>query len=165
MSTAVARGKPSIIVSKTQQVQFTQSNFFITVYKQPVLRSLQRCETTSSMDERRKQVSKRALITSWIQNCPFHCETFTYQHNLRIFYTDKVSCNTNIRRPQTKPRNKLSVWRPSNLVILSRATPAVPTQTFFWLRINTVLVGKILLLFHQKTALRCILILFHVKMK
>ena len=28
----------------------------------PVFRSLQRCETTSSIDDRRKQVSKRALI-------------------------------------------------------------------------------------------------------
>ena len=34
-----------------------------------------------------------------------------------------------------------------------RLTPAVPTQTVFRLRINTFLVGKILLLFHQKTAL------------
>ena len=30
-----------------------------------------------------------------IQNCPFHCENFMYQHNLRWFYTDRVSCNTN----------------------------------------------------------------------
>jgi len=46
-----------------------------------------------------------------------------------------------------------------------RATPAVPTQTFFRLRINTFLDGKILLLFHQKTALCCMSIFFHVKMK
>ena len=46
-----------------------------------------------------------------------------------------------------------------------RATLAVPTQTFFRLQINTFLVRKILLLFHEKTALRCMLILFHVKMK
>ena len=42
----------------------------------------------------RRHVSKRALITSWIQNCPFHSQTFTYQHNLRIFYAHEVSCNT-----------------------------------------------------------------------
>ena len=33
------------------------------------------------------------------------------------------------------------------------ATPAVPTQTFFRLRINPFLVGKISLLFHQDCAL------------
>ena len=46
-----------------------------------------------------------------------------------------------------------------------RATPAVPTQTFFRLRINTFLAGKILLLFHQKTALCCMLIFFYVKLQ
>ena len=56
---------------------------------------MQLLETTSLIGERRQQVSKRALITSWIQNFSFHCENFTYQHNLRCFYADKVSCNTN----------------------------------------------------------------------
>ena len=45
-----------------------------------------------------------------------------------------------------------------------RGTPAVLTQTFFRLRINTFLYGKILLLFHQKTALCFMLIFFQVKM-
>ena len=59
-------------------------------------RSLHRkLETASSaIDDRREQVSKRALITSGIQNCPFHCENFTYQHNFYCFFSDKVSCNT-----------------------------------------------------------------------
>ena len=74
---AVVRGKPTIIVRKTQQVQFTQSNFLTdktlsSLIFSPVLRSLQQRETTSSIDERRNQVSKRALITLWIQNSPFH---------------------------------------------------------------------------------------------
>ena len=49
-----------------------------------------------------------------------------------------------------------------------RATPAVrlsPLKRFFRLRINTFLVGKILLLFHQKTALCCMLSFFYVKLK
>ena len=67
----VARGKPAKIVSKKEQVQFIQSNFFtnkpkVILFYLPVLRlrSLQRRETTSSIVERRKQVSKRVLITS-----------------------------------------------------------------------------------------------------
>ena len=128
------------------------------------MRSLQRRETTSSIDDRRKHVSKRVLITSRIRNCPFHCETFTYQHNLGIFYADKVSCNANkaTRSKTNKLTFSLAAMKLCNF--MSRATPAVPTQTFFRLRINIALVGKILLLFHQKTALRCMLILFHDKM-
>ena len=139
---------------------FKQSNFY-----SPVLRSLQRRETTWSIDEWSKQVSKQALITSWIQNCPFHCENFTCQHNLRCFYADKVSCNTNkATRSKTKKLTfSLAAMKFCNSML--RATPAVPTQTFFRLRINGFLVGKILLLFHQKTALCCMLILFHVEMK
>ena len=58
---------------------------------------------TSSIDDRRKQVSKWALITSWIQNCPFHCQNVTYQYNLRCCYADKVSCNINkATRSKTK---------------------------------------------------------------
>ena len=44
-----------------------------------------------------------------------------------------------------------------------RATPAGPTQAFSRLGINTFLVGKFLLLCHQKTALCCMLIPFHIK--
>ena len=66
---AVERGKPAIIVSKTQQVQFSESNIFTNkafsnVILFTCLRSLQRRETTSAIDERRKQLSKRALVTS-----------------------------------------------------------------------------------------------------
>jgi len=39
-----------------------------------------------------------------------------------------------------------------------------PTQTFFRQRINTFFDGKIPLLYHQKAALCCMLIFFHVKM-
>ena len=46
-----------------------------------------------------------------------------------------------------------------------RVTPAVPTEMFFRLQINTFLVGKILLLFHQKTALCYMFIRFHVKIQ
>ena len=67
----VARGRSAKIESKKEQVQFIQSNFFtnkprVIKFYSPVLRlrSLQRRETTSSIVERRKQVSKRALITS-----------------------------------------------------------------------------------------------------
>ena len=47
------------------------------------------------------------------------------------------------------------------------ATAAVVTQTFFQAANQYIfqLVRKILLLFHQKTALCCVLIFFHVKMK
>ena len=34
-----------------------------------------------------REVSKRALITSWIQNCSFHCEHVTYLQNLPCFLT------------------------------------------------------------------------------
>ena len=51
------------------------------------MRSLQRHETTSSIVERCKQVSKRALITSWMQNSPFHCKHVTYRQNLRCLST------------------------------------------------------------------------------
>ena len=62
-------GKPTIVVSKTPQVQFTQSNFFTNktlsnLILFTILQNLQRRGTTSSIDGRRKKVSKRALITS-----------------------------------------------------------------------------------------------------
>ena len=49
--------------------------------------------------------------------------------------------------------------------LVLRSTPSVPNQPDFTLRINTFLVGKILLLFHQKTALCYVFIFFHVKLK
>ena len=126
------------------------------------MRSLQRRETTSSIVERRKQVFKRALITSWIQNCSFHCEHVTYQQNLRCF-------STPIRWPRQATRSKTKKLtfslEATKFCLVLRSTPAVPTQTVFTLRMNTFLVGKVLLLFHQMTALSCVLIFFHVKMK
>ena len=110
---AVARGKPTIIVSKTQQLGSIHSKQFL--YKQNLKQfnfihlfceACERRETkrlVSSIDDRRKQVSKWALITSWIQNCPFHCQNVTYQYNLRCCYADKVSCNINkATRSKTK---------------------------------------------------------------
>ena len=49
--------------------------------------------------------------------------------------------------------------------LVLRWTPAVPNQAVFRLRINTFLVGKILLLFHQKTALCCVLIFWIDRVK
>ena len=65
----VVWGKPAIMVNKTQQVQVTQRSIFTnkTLNNRILftcLRNSQRYETTSSMHERRKQVSNRALITS-----------------------------------------------------------------------------------------------------
>ena len=82
-----------------------------------------------------------------------------------FFYADKVSCNANKATRSKTKKLTFSLVALKFCNSMSRATPAVPIQTFFWLRITTVLVGKILLLFHQKTALRCMLILFHLKMK
>ena len=118
-------------------------------------------ETTSSIDD----ICKQALITSWIQNCPFYCENFTYQHIYAVFTPIRWAVIMNkVTRSKTKKLTfSLVAMKFCNCML--RATPAVPTQTFFRLWINTVSVGKILLLFHQKTALCCMLILFHVKMK
>ena len=161
-------------VSKKQQVQFIQSNFFtykpkVISFYSPVLRlrSLQRRETTSSIIERRKQVSKRALITSWIQNSPFHREHITYWQNLRWFLTP-------IRWPRPVILIRRLIAKQGSLTfsleaikfcLVLRSTPAVPIQIVFRLRINTFLGGKIILLFHQKTALCWVLIFFRVKMK
>ena len=68
----VAQGKPAIVVSKKQQVQFIQSNFFTNKPKASnlilftcfAIAKIAAGESTSSIVERRKQVSKRALITS-----------------------------------------------------------------------------------------------------
>jgi len=89
----------------------------------------------------------------------------TYQHNLRCFYTNKVSCNTNMVTQSKTKKLTLSLVAMKFCNSGLRATPAVPTQTFSRLRINAFLVGKILLLFHQKTALCCMLIFFQVTMK
>ena len=78
----------------------------------------------------------------WIQNFPFCCENFMYQHNLRWFYADKVSCNTNkATRSKTKKITfRLAAMKFCNSVL--HATPAVPTQTFLSLRINTFVSRK-----------------------
>ena len=71
------------------------------------------------------------------------------KHNLRcFFYADKVICNTNnaTRSITKKLTFSLAAMKLCNSML--RATSAVPTQTFFRLRINAFLVGKILLLFH-----------------
>ena len=91
------------------------------------MRSLQRRETTSSIVERRKQVSKRAL-TSWIQNSPFHCEHVTYRQNLRCFLTP-------IRWPRQATRSKTKKLtfslEATKFCLVLRSTPAVPTQNCF----------------------------------
>ena len=118
------------------------------------MRSLQRRETTSSIVERRKQVSKRALITSWIQNSPFHCEHVTYPQNLRCFLTPIRWSRHKATRSKTK---KLTFsLEATKFCLVLRSTPAVPTQTVFRLRINTFLVRKILWLVHQNKRLRFI---------
>ena len=92
------------------------------------LLSLQPLETVSSIDESRKPVSKRALITSWIQNSPFHYENFTYQHNLRCFYTDKVTCNTN---KATRSKTKKLTWDPEALSLYGSCNTSRPHSNFF----------------------------------
>ena len=132
------------------------------------LRSLRRRETTSSIVERRKQVFKRALITSWIQNSPFHCEQVTYRQKLRCFLSPIRWPRPVIliRRLVAKLNEEINFsLEATKFCLVLRSTPAVPTQTVFTLRMNTFLVGKVLLLFHQMTALSCVLIFFHVKMK
>ena len=95
----------------------------------------------------------------------FPLRKLNLQHNLRCFYTDKMTCNTNkATRSKTKKLTcSLETMKFCHSMLC--ATLAVPTQTFFRLRINTFLVRKILLLFHQKTALCYMLIFFHVKLK
>ena len=80
------------------------------------------------------------------------------------FYADKVTCNTKkATRSETKKLTfSLVAMRCCNSMLL--ATPAVPTQTFFRLRIPTFLDGKVVFLFHQWTALCCMSIFFQVKM-
>ena len=79
-----------------------------------------------------------------------------------FFYADKVTCNTSkATRSETKKLTfSLAAMKFCKSMLL--ATTAGPTQTFFRLRINTFLVEKILLLFHQMTALCCMLIFFRV---
>ena len=81
-----------------------------------------------------------------------------------LFYADKVT-NTNKATPSITKELTFSLAAMKFCNSMLRATRAVPTQTFFKLWINTFLVGKMFLLFHQKTALCCMLILFHVKIK
>ena len=120
-------------MSKKQRVQFIQSNFFINkpkviLFYSPVLRlrSLQRRETTSSIVERRKQVSKRALITSWMQNSPFHCEHVTYRQNLRclskpIRWPRPVIL---IRRTRSKTKKLTFSLEATKFCLVLRSTPS-----------------------------------------
>ena len=115
-------------------VQITQSNFFTnkTLSNLILFICFAKLATawnyfSSSIDESHNQVSKRALITSWIQHCPFDCENFTYQHNLRRFYADKVSCNT-IKATRSKMKKltfSLAAMKFCNSML--RTTPAIPT--------------------------------------
>ena len=97
---AVARGQPAKIVSKKQQVQFIQSNFFtnkrkVILFYSPVLRlrSLQRRETTSSIVERRrKQVSKRARNNFLNPELSFQLRTRNVPTEFTLFFNaDKVT--------------------------------------------------------------------------
>ena len=56
--------------------------------------------------------SKRAqLITCSLQKSPFQCKYLTFKQNLRIFYADKVTCDTNNVTPEEvgHPRNYIMV--------------------------------------------------------
>ena len=61
----------------------------------------------------------------------FPLRKLNLQHNLRCFYTDKVTCNTNkATRSKTKKLTcSLETMKFCNSML--RATLAVPTQTFF----------------------------------
>ena len=91
-------------------------------------------------------MSKRALITYWIQNPPFHYGNVTYQHNLYCSYTDKVTCNTNKATRSKTKRLTCTLEAMKFCHSMLRATPAVPLNFFFRLRC-------------------CMLIFFHVKLK
>ena len=95
--------------------------------------------------------------------CRVFANRVTYY--LRCFYADKVSCNANKATWSKTKKLTLSLAAMKFCNSVLGAAPAVPTQMFFRLRINTFLVRKILLLFHQKTALCCMLIFFHVTLK
>ena len=81
-----------------------------------------------------------------------------------FFNVDKVTCNTN-KATRSKTKKLTFSLVAVKFCLVLRATPAVPTQTVLRLRINTFLVGKIVLLLPQKTALCCVLIFFHVEIK
>jgi len=69
-----------------------------------------------------------------------------------VFYADKVTCDTN-KAPRSKTKKlTFSLAAMKFCDSMLRSTPAVPTQTLFRLRINSFFDGKILWLFHQKTA-------------
>ena len=78
---------------------------------------------------------------------------------------NKVNCDTN--KVTGNKMKKLTFSLSAMKFSKSRlsATPAVPTQTFFRLRINTYLEGKISLFFHQRTALCYMLNFFYGKME
>ena len=74
-------------------------------------------------------MSKWALITSWIQNSPFHRVNLTNQQNLRSFFNaDKVTCDTK-KANRSKPKKltfSLAATKFCNYML--RATTAIPTQ-------------------------------------
>ena len=109
---------------------------------------------------RRKQVSKRTLVTSWIQNSPLHLEILTYRQHLHCFcfYTGRVTSDT---RKATQRKTKKLTFSLAAMCDTSR-----PHSNFFFRlrRIKTYLDGKILFLCHQTIALCCTLNFFHVKM-
>ena len=110
---------------------------------------------------------QRRETTSWIQNSPFHYENFTYQHNLRCFFTPIRWPVILIRRPKPKRRNYLSVWRPWRSVIplcFVRHQPS-SLKPFWDCESIHFWSDKALLLFHQKNVLCCLLIFFHVKLR
>ena len=104
-------GKPTIIVSKTQQLGSIHSKQFL--YKQNLKQfnfihlfceACERRETkrlTSSIDDKTSvQMSSNNFLNPKLS---FHCQNVTYQYNLRCCYADKVSCNINkATRSKTK---------------------------------------------------------------
>ena len=73
-------------------------------------------------------MSKRALITSWNQNYPFHCEHVTYRQNLRCFLSP-------IRWPRQATCNKTKKLtfslEATKFCLVLRSTSAVLTQNCF----------------------------------
>ena len=92
-SPVVARGKPAIIVSRSEHTNFNSLKAIsphAKFYAIPLFAKL--APAWSSIDERRKEISKRALATSWIQNSPYPCENIT--QNLGSVFAVKVACDT-----------------------------------------------------------------------
>ena len=109
------------------------------------MRSLQRRKTTSSMIERRrKQVSKRARNNFFNPKLSFPLRTGSAPTEFTLFFNaDKVTqaCKTN-KATRSKTKKLTFILEATKFCLVLRWTPAVPTQTVFSLRINTFLVGK-----------------------